>query len=382
MFLFYSLTCPSLRIMIETGPRDALAKRSLKGRGALSNRSGRYEAYERVATFDGWHESALERSEERPRTRVETDSARRVIARNQSPDVPFDRSINPYRGCEHGCVYCFARPTHAWLGLSPGLDFETRLFAKPDAAGILRAELANPGYRPATMALGTNTDPYQPVERRLGVTRSLLEVLAETNHPVAIVTKSPLVTRDLDLLAPMAERNLARVMLSVTTLDPALARRLEPRAAAPGLRLEAVRALAGAGVPTGVLTAPMIPALNDDEMERILEAAAEAGAGSAGYVLLRLPLEIKELFEEWLEAHYPDRKARVLKLVRETRGGKLYESAWGVRQKGRGIYAELLARRFKLACRRLGLNRSEWALDESLFRRPAAAADPAQMSLF
>jgi DNA repair photolyase len=305
-----------------------------------------------------------------------------MIARNQSPDVPFDRSLNPYRGCEHGCIYCFARPTHAWLGLSPGLDFETRLFAKPDAAELLRAELANPRYRPATLALGTATDPYQPIERGLEITRSLLAVLKEARHPVAIVTKSPLVTRDLDLLAPMAELGVVRVLISVTTLDGDLARSMEPRAAAPKRRLEAIGKLAEAGVPVGVLAAPMIPALNDAELERILEAAAAAGARTAGYVLLRLPLEIKELFEEWLEAHYPDRKAKVLKLVRETRGGKLYESAWGLRMRGSGVYAELLEKRFRQACKRNGLERGEWALDETRFRHPAAKADPAQMTLF
>ncbi len=369
--------------MLEVRP-----DRPMKGRGAVSNRSGRYEAYQHVATFDGWEQAGPEPESRHaappagPTTTVARDSTRRMIARNQSPDVPFDRSINPYRGCEHGCVYCFARPTHAWLGLSPGLDFETRLFAKPDAAELLRAELAKPRYRPATLALGTATDPYQPVERRLEITRSLLAVLKETRHPVAIVTKSPLVTRDLDLLEPMAELGIVRVLISLTTLDGALARKLEPRAAAPGRRLAAVARLAEAGVPVGVLAAPMIPALNDAEMERILAAAADAGARTAGYVLLRLPLEIKELFEEWLEAHYPDRKAKVLKLVRETRGGRLYDSQWGLRMRGRGVYAELLETRFRRACARLGLDRGEWALDETRFRHPAKPADPAQMSLF
>jgi DNA repair photolyase len=363
--------------MIEARPN-----RPQKGRGAVSNRSGRYEAYRHIPTFDGWEQDAEDGAEARPATSVARDSSRRVIARNQSPDVPFDRSINPYRGCEHGCIYCFARPTHAWLGLSPGLDFETRLFAKPDAAELLRAELARPSYRPSTLALGTATDPYQPVERRLEITRSLLAVLKETRHPVAIVTKSPLVTRDLDLLAPMAALGMVRVLVSVTTLDPALARRLEPRAPAAKRRIAAIASLAEAGVPVGVLAAPMIPALNDAELERILEAAAAAGARTAGYVLLRLPLEIKELFEEWLEAHYPDRKAKVLKLVRETRGGRLYESQWGVRMRGRGVYAELLEQRFRQACRRSGLDRGEWALDETRFRHPAPKGDPAQMSLF
>ena len=361
---------------------EAVPNRARKGRGAASNRSGRYEAFERIATFDGWEAGRPEAGRDRPSTSVARDRSRGMIARNQSPDVPFDRSINPYRGCEHGCIYCFARPTHAWLGLSPGLDFETKLFAKPDAAELLRAELASPNYRPAVLALGTATDPYQPIERDLEITRSLLAVLHETRHPVAIVTKSPLVTRDLDILAPMAALGVVRVLISVTTLDGALARKLEPRAAAPKRRLAAIGQLAAAGVPVGVLAAPMIPALNDAELERILEAAAAAGARSAGYVLLRLPLEIKALFEEWLEAHYPDRKAKVLKLVRETRGGKLYEPQWGLRMRGRGVYAELLEKRFRAACRKSGLERGEWALDETRFRRPAAAADPAQMSLF
>jgi len=361
---------------------EAIPNRAKKGRGAVSNRSGRYEAFERIAIFDGWEAGRDQAGQARPQTSVARDSSRRMIARNQSPDVPFDRSINPYRGCEHGCIYCFARPTHAWLGLSPGLDFETKLFAKPDAAELLRAELASPSYRPAVLALGTSTDPYQPVERELGITRALLAVLHETRHPVAIVTKSPLVTRDLDILAPMAELGVVRVLISLTTLDGALARKLEPRAAAAKRRLAAIRQLAAAGVPVGVLAAPMIPALNDAELERILEAAAAAGARSAGYVLLRLPLEIKALFEEWLEAHYPERKAKVLKLVRETRGGKLYEPQWGLRMRGRGVYAELLEKRFRAACRKSGLERGEWALDETRFRRPAAAADPAQMSLF
>ncbi len=351
-----------------------------KGRGAVSNRSGRYEAHRREAVDDGWASIAGAAPEPAQRTRVEPDATRGVIARNQSPDVPFDRSINPYRGCEHGCVYCFARPTHAWLGLSPGLDFETRLFAKHDAARVLRRELAAPGYRPATLALGTATDPYQPVERRLEITRQVLEVLHETRHPVTIVTKSPLVLRDLDLLTEMAAAGVARVLISVTTLDPELARRMEPRAPTAARRLAAIRQLAAAGVPTGVLAAPMIPALNDAELEAILEAAARAGAASAGYVLLRLPLEIKELFEEWLEAHYPDRKERVLNLLRQARGGKLYDPAWGKRMRGTGVYAELLARRFEVACRKQGLQRSAWELDAGRFVPPRA--ETAQLSLF
>ncbi|MFQ5774482.1 MAG: PA0069 family radical SAM protein [Kiloniellaceae bacterium] len=363
--------------MVETHP-----DRPRKGRGALANPTGRFEPHARVAVDDGWGGEDGDEDDAPPplRTTVGTDASRTVIARNASPDVPFDRSINPYRGCEHGCVYCFARPTHAFLGLSPGLDFETKLFAKPNAARLLEAELARPSYRPEVIALGTNTDPYQPIERRLGITRRILEALWRARHPVAIVTKSHLVERDLDILAPMAAARLVRVMVSVTTLKPALARTMEPRAPRPALRLAAVRGLAEAGVPVGVLAAPMIPALNDEELEAILAAAAEAGATSAGYVLLRLPLEIKDLFGEWLEAHFPERKARVLNLVRQTRGGKLYDSAWFTRQRGRGPYAELLERRFALACRRLGLNRNVWELDITRFRRPHGPAE--QLALF
>ncbi len=362
--------------MLETLPKQAL-----KGRGAVSNRSGRYETEQRVAVDDGWATPEDGEPEAlRPSTTVTVDSSRTVIARNQSPDVPFDRSINPYRGCEHGCVYCFARPTHAWLGLSPGLDFETKLLAKPDAAALLTRELSKPGYQPAAIALGTNTDPYQPLERKLTITRQVLEVLWRARHPITIVTKSALVLRDLDILAPMAEAGLAKVMVSVTTLDRTLARKMEPRAPAAARRLAAIEGLNKAGVPVGVLAAPMIPALNDDELERILEAAAEAGAATAGYVLLRLPLEIKELFEEWLEAHFPDRKDHVLSLVRQTRGGRLYDPTWGKRQKGEGAYAQLLARRFQLACKRLGLNRNDWQLDNSQFRAPRPVSP--QLSLF
>ena len=358
---------------------DALPDRRVKGRGAISNRTGRYETQERIAVADGW-DHAGEQEAPRPATILANDASRAVIARNSSPDVPFDRSINPYRGCEHGCIYCFARPTHAWLGLSPGLDFETRLFAKRDAAALLEKELARPGYRPAVIALGTSTDPYQPSERELGITRQVLEVLWRARHPVAIVTKSALVERDLDILGPMSEAGLAEVNISVTTLDRALARAMEPRAPAPAKRLAAVAALSASGIRVGVLTAPLIPALNDAELENLLEAAAEAGAGHAGYVLLRLPLEIKQLFEEWLECHYPDRKDRVLQLVRETRGGKLYDSAWGKRMKGEGPYAALIARRFHLACKRLELNRARWSLDSGQFRRPGA--DGRQLDLF
>ncbi|MEX0922091.1 MAG: PA0069 family radical SAM protein [Rhodovibrionaceae bacterium] len=350
-----------------------------KGRGAQSNASGRFEAKRREAFDDGWDRPE---DEELPplRTTVMADSTRSIIARNDSPDIPFDRSINPYRGCEHGCVYCFARPTHAYLGFSAGLDFETKLVAKYRAAELLRRELAKPSYKPETLALGTNTDPYQPLEKKLQITRQVLEVLSETNHPITIVTKSDLVLRDLDILAPMAAKGLARVCLSVTTLDRKLARALEPRAPTPAKRLAAIRALSEAGIPSGVMTAPMIPALNDHELEAILEEARAAGAGTAGYVLLRLPLEIAGLFEEWLEAHAPDRKERVLKLVRETRGGKTYDSTWGKRMKGEGVYAKLLAERFAKACRKYGFNKASWPLDTSAFLRPSS--DRNQLSLF
>jgi DNA repair photolyase len=351
----------------------------IKGRGAVSNAAGRYERFRREAFDDGWAQE--EGDAPRPPTQVLPDRSRSVIARNQSPDVPFDRSVNPYRGCEHGCVYCFARPTHAYLGYSPGLDFETKLFAKHDAAALLRTELAKPRYKAAPLALGANTDPYQPLDRKLKITRQVIEVLAEAKHPLTIVTKSALVLRDLDLLAPMAEQKLVRVCLSVTTLDRRLARIMEPRAAAPEKRLKAIEGLSSAGVPVTVLAAPMIPAVNDEELEAILEASAKAGAGHAGYVLLRLPLELKELFEEWLEVHYPDRKDRVLSRLKAMRGGQLYDARFGARQTGEGEEAKLLARRFELACQRLGLapNRQAWSLSSSLFTPPAP--DARQMSL-
>ena len=363
--------------MVETLPDQPR-----KGRGAVTNRSGRYEAQERISLDDGWRTVETEAEDGAPplRTSVTADSSRSIIARNQSPDVPFDRSINPYRGCEHGCIYCFARPTHAWLGLSAGLDFETRLFAKFDAASLLEQALAKPSYKPALIAMGTNTDPYQPVEKRFGITRQVLEVLRRTRHPLGIVTKSDLILRDLDILGAMAERGLVKVYLSVTTLDSGLARIMEPRAPTPGRRLAAIRQLRAADVPTGVMAAPMIPALNDDELERILEAAVDAGALDAGYILLRLPLEIRDLFVEWLGAHFPDRKARIMKLIREARGGRDYESAFGLRMSGRGVYAEALKRRFALASKRLGLEKTAWLPDTSQFRPPSPDRD--QLSLF
>ncbi len=338
-----------------------------RGRGARSNRSGRYESEERVGFDDGW-ESLGEL--EALGTEVREEPARTIITNNDSPDISFDRSINPYRGCEHGCIYCYARPTHCYLGHSAGLDFETKLYAKSNAAELLERELANPRYAPQVIALGTNTDPYQPIERERRITRGILEVLARTRHPVGIVTKSALVVRDIDLLAPMAEKGLARVAISVTTLDRYIARKMEPRAATPPKRLEALRQLSEAGIPTSVMVAPVIPALNDSEIERILEAAREAGVRGAGYVLLRLPLELKELFREWLETEFPDRAARVINILRSMHGGRDYVSTFGLRQRGSGPYAEQIGRRFRLAVERLGLNSDRWALRTDLFERP------------
>lgn len=341
-----------------------------KGRAAVSNRSGRFEPHVRMDVDDGWNTI----DEELPplKTEVTVDSSRSIIARNTSPDLPFDRSINPYRGCEHGCIYCFARPSHAWLGLSPGLDFETRLLMKPDAASLLRRHFSRSGYRPRVISLGSNTDPYQPVERRYRITRQILEVLWEYQHPCAIVTKSGLVARDADILAPMARMNLARVWVSVTTLDRDLARRMEPRAATPARRLATIGTLARAGVPTGVMFAPVIPGLNDHELESCLQAAAEAGATSASHSLLRLPLEIADLFREWLDANYPDRAKRVMTLIRSCRGGRDNDSHWGQRMTGTGPIADLISARFAMARRRFALDHYSWDLDTSKFTRPEA----------
>ena len=349
---------------LETG---GVAAGRRHGRGAQTNRSGRYETVGYEPVDDGWESlgelDALS-------TEVQEVPARRIITRNESPDIGFDRSINPYRGCEHGCIYCFARPTHAFLGLSPGLDFETKLFAKTNAAEALTRELADPRYQVRTIAIGTNTDPYQPIERRYRIMRRILEVLSAANHPVGIVTKSSLVLRDLDLLSSMAERGLVKVALSVTTLDRRLARAMEPRASTPDKRLETVQRLTDAWVPTSVMVAPVIPGLTDMEMERILERAAASGARQAGYVLLRLPLEIGDLFTEWLKANCPDRANRVLSLMRSTRGGRLYEAKWGERMTGEGPYAWMIGRRFELAAERLGLNEQSVALRTDLFTPP------------
>jgi DNA repair photolyase len=352
-----------------------------KGRGATFNPKVRFESAEVDPFDDGWGSLAQAREETpRPPTEVLPDASRTVIVRNRSPDIPFEQSINPYRGCEHGCIYCYARPSHAYLGLSPGLDFETRLLAKFEAARLLEVELAKPGYRCQPIALGTNTDPYQPVERRLRITRGILEVLAQCRHPVTIVTKSAAVLRDLDLLGSMAEDGLARVAVSVTTLEPTLARTLEPRAAAPYRRLQAVRALSEAGVPVSVMMAPIIPALNDHEIEGLLEAAAGHGARHAGYVLLRLPHEIKELFTAWLEAHAPLRAERVLSMVRQCRGGRLNDPTFGRRMRGEGPYAELIAQRFALARRRFGLVQVGPPLRTDLFEPPTPGQS--QLRLF
>jgi len=347
-----------------------------RGRGAVSNPACRYDSTRTVGLDDGWREPEVDT----PRTSVTVDFSRSIIARNRSPDVPFDQSINPYRGCEHGCIYCFARPSHAHLGLSPGLDFETRLVAKPDAAKLLRKELAKPGYRCSPIALGSNTDPYQPVERRWQVTRQVLEVLLECNHPVSIVTKSALVERDLDLLVQLAQQDLVQVFVSVTTLDAELARTMEPRAASPRRRLKTLRTLAEAGVPCGVLAAPMIPGLNDAELDAILEVAQRAGARRADYILLRLPLEVRDLFSEWLETHYPLKATAVMNRVRETRGGRDYDPSFNQRMRGQGKYAALLQWRFELASRRLGLNRGRLALDSTRFVPPQEHS--AQLKLF
>ena len=364
--LQYSLT------MTNTLPRELR-----KGRGAAGNPPCRYDHETPVEMDDGW--GILDEDLPPLRTTVSDEAARSIIARNQSPDLPFDRSINPYRGCEHGCVYCYARPTHAYLGLSPGLDFETRLFAKPHAPALLDNELRRPGYACRIIALGTNTDPYQPIERERRITRGILEVLSAHNHPVAIVTKSYLVVRDIDILADMAARRLARVYVSVTTLSRELSRSLEPRAATPPRRLAAIRALTDAGIPTGVMVAPVIPALNDAEIEDILAAVARAGATSAAYILLRLPLEIADLFRQWLRVHAPLKADHVMSLMRAMRGGRDYDSAWGRRMTGEGAYAELIAKRFDLARRRLGLAARDWSLDTTRFRPPPRPGDQLTM---
>ncbi len=341
-----------------------------KGRGASSNRSSRYLDLHTESTLGGRDGEQAAESSQSPATSVNWESPRRAITRNDSPDVPFDRSVNPYQGCEHGCCYCYARPTHAYSGLSPGLDFETRLFARKGIDRLLATELTHGAYRPAPIALGANTDPYQPIERRLGLTRAVLNVLQDFGHPVRIVTKSALVERDMDLLVPMARRGLAQVTLSVTTLDPLLARQLEPRAPNPKRRLGAISALSAQGIPTGVMFAPVIPGLNDHELESVVEACKDAGANSAGSVMLRLPGEVNELFQEWLARTVPQRAERIMNLIRDVRGGKENSSSFGSRMRGTGPYADLIEQRFRLICRRLGLSQNPPPLDCSMFKAP------------
>jgi DNA repair photolyase len=370
----------------EPAPEIRTPPLARHGRGATLNPGVRYDSQVISAFDDGWETLGAEFTELPPlATTLTKDSTRTAIAWNSSPDIGFDRAVNPYRGCEHGCVYCYARPSHAYLGYSPGLDFETKLVFKPEVAELLDKELRKPGYVARTMALGSNTDPYQPVERTLKLTRSILQVLDRYNHPVGIVTKSAGVLRDLDILTSMAKRRLVRVYLSVTTLDASLARKMEPRAAAPARRLQAIAELTRAGVPAGVLVAPMIPGLNDAEMEKIIEASSRAGARHAGYVLLRLPHELRQMFEDWLATHYPDRAKHVLNLVRETRGGALNDSRFHHRFSGQGVYADLLLRRFTRATKQWGLDEAREGLDCAQFAVPGDRAPPVaevQMSLF
>ena len=358
-------------------PNPGTTQPRRKGRGALSNTSGRFEPFAHEAFDDGWGTA------EAPpplATRVTAETCRQAITRNASPDIPFDRSVNPYRGCEHGCIYCYARPTHAWLGLSPGLDFESRLFAKHDAPERLRNEFSAPTYRCAPLALGVNTDAYQPIERQFGITRQILELCDEFSHPVSVITKSAGVLRDIDVLTRLSRRNLVRIYVSLTTLDKVLSRAMEPRAAAPGRRLAVIAELSKAGVRSGVSVAPVIPRLNDHEIERLLEAARDAGAETANYTLLRLPFELKGLFAEWLEANFPDRARHVLSLIRQTRGGALNDSGFKARMKGSGEYARLIERRFDRAQKRLDLHAHDWDMDSSLFAPPPQSGE--QLSLF
>jgi DNA repair photolyase len=349
-----------------------------RGRGAKSNHTGRYESAQREDFDDGWTET--DGQPVKIDTTLTPEKARKILTRNDSPDIGFDQSINPYRGCAHGCIYCYARPAHAYMGLSPGLDFESKLFFKPEAAALLEKELSKPGYRCERVHIGGNTDPYQPIERKLKITRGVLEVLDRFNHPLSVITKSNLILRDIDILERMARRNLAGCAISITTLDRSLARAMEPRAATPARRREAVAGLAKAGVPVAVMFAPVIPGLNDHELESVLEAAKQAGATGAGYVALRLPMEIKDLFQEWLAEARPDRASRVMSLVRQTRGGRDYDPQWGSRMRGVGPVADLVSARFHAAVKRLGLNQVERRRDTSQFGVPAKAGD--QLALF
>jgi DNA repair photolyase len=359
---------------------QAMPPARIKGRGAASNPEGRFESVRHHAEDDGWQSALLDEAAPRPRTEVTEERARSVITRNDSPDIVFEQAMNPYRGCEHGCIYCFARPSHSYLNLSPGLDFETKIRAKSNLAEVLRAELSKPGYVPKPINIGSNTDPYQPVEKKWRLTRAALEVLAECRHPCTIVTKNALVERDLDLLAPMAREQLVRVFVSVNSLDNHLASKLEPRASAPHRRLQAIRGLTEAGVPAGVLVAPIIPALNDRDMEVVLERAAEAGASMAGYTVLRLPWELKALFREWLSIHVPQRAEHVMSLVQQMNGGRDYDSDFRTRMRGQGPFAELLRRRFEVACRKHGFDRTRTLqLDGSHFIPPRKASPQGEL---
>ncbi|MBT8128825.1 MAG: PA0069 family radical SAM protein [Gammaproteobacteria bacterium] len=343
-----------------------MKQKGIKGRGIVSNDGSRFLTRQSEGVDDGWYKDP-EEDASRPATEIFTDTSKTILTRNDSPDIPFNVSINPYKGCEHGCAYCYARPTHAYLDLSPGLDFETRIHAKPDAAKLLRKAFDRPSYRPEVIALGANTDPYQPVERKLKITRQLLEVMQQYRHPVTIVTKSSLIERDIDILADMAQQGLAEVAVSVTSLNKELCRRLEPRATAPQRRLQTIRRLTGQGIPVTVLFAPVIPMLNDNEVESVLTASYDSGARSASYVMLRLPHEVKQLFQEWLQIHYPLKAKRIMNIVRDMRGGKDYDAHFGTRQTGEGNFAELFAQRFQLRCKRLGINKTATVLDTSQF---------------
>jgi DNA repair photolyase len=354
-------------VAFDSAFNGTLAPQPHRGRGTRNNAGGRYERHRHAYIDDGWETLA-----ELPalKTTIFEESPKTIISRNKSPDINFEQSINPYRGCEHGCVYCYARPTHAYMGLSPGLDFESKLFIKPNAAALLREEFTATNYAPRSIALGANTDPYQPIERTYRITRQLLEVMSEFNHPVGIVTKSALVTRDLDLLSSLAGRNLVKVAISVTTLDHKLSRKMEPRASTPSKRLDALRMLSEAGIPTVLMMGPIIPAVNDMEIENILQEGARAGVKEAGYTMLRLPLEVKELFKEWLQTHMPDRAAKVMAHVREVRGGRENDPNFGTRMTGTGPYAWMTGRRFQLACERLHINDTRVRLTTDLFKRP------------
>lgn len=357
---------------------ERVTSEPIQGRGAVTNPTGRYEAEQVLPFDDEW--GTIEEPPPRVVTCVQAEVTKTILSSNRSPDLSFDLSLNPYKGCEHGCIYCYARPSHAWLGLSPGLDFETKITSKPDAARLLRKEFRGRAYRPQAIVLGANTDPYQPIEEDLRISRSVLEVMAEYRHPVAIITKSARVKRDLDLLVDLARNDLVQVMVSVTTLVPQLARRMEPRASAPARRLAVIKALADAGVPVGVMVAPVIPALTDPELEQILEACRDAGATSAGYIHVRLPMEVATLFEDWLQEHYPDRATRVMDRIRDSHGGDVYRSEFGVRMRGTGVFAKLLNHRFRNATRRLGLNVRRNELSTEHFRIPPK--DERQLRLF